>query len=205
MNRWVPQVSALALLCLGCASTSDADRRALETALVDPEIERVARELVRAAELRSDPAPMRVVVLADSTVDVSAGWGRSLTPVEASPLCDEIVDELELVLSPELNLLDADWSQNARPDDTDPLRVAEALGATHVLVAGLTPRARSLRLALRLIETRSHLIVATSQGRLTPEIWTERLERRLLVQALFETAPGAQADDSGSETRTRSG
>ena len=34
---------------------------------------------------------------------------------------------------------------------------------------------------------------------------SERLERRILVQALTETAPAAQADDSGSETRTRSG
>jgi len=34
---------------------------------------------------------------------------------------------------------------------------------------------------------------------------SERLERRLLVQALTETASAAQPDESGSETRTRSG
>ena len=171
----------LALLAYGCASAPEPDRRPRQTPLIDPALERVAHELVRAAELRADPAPMRVVVLAASAPDAAGAATRGAV----DPLVEEIVDELELVLSPELNLLAADWTGDAGAASEDPLSVADSLGATHVLVAALTPQARALRVTLRLIETRSHLIVATAQGRLTSETWTSRAAP---VRPVSETA-----------------
>jgi len=170
MRTHGPIVRALAVLACGCASAPEPADRFVEAPLVDPAIERVAHELVRAAELRSDPAPMRVVVWAETETGVSSA------PPTADPPAEEVVDELELVLSPELNLLAADWS-DVEDAAANPLRVADALGATHVLVAGLTEHGPAWRVTLRLIETRSHLIVATAHGRLSSEAWTARRSR----------------------------
>lgn len=137
-------------------------------------IEQIATTLVSQAEVRVDLSATRITV---EPIFSSSEPGRlkrtefSMDSMEsakrAERLSDALREELSLALSRHMNVIDVRLSADAT-DKEDGGPTAPVTAASHVLVGDYVGRGETILLTVRLVDSRTKLIVATARGEVLP-------------------------------------
>lgn len=152
------------VLVAGCASSPQ-----VYTPPPDPAPEAlraVTEELLDAAALRTDLHAVRLWPAEVTSPDPTT-IGRPSAFAHVDRLALELRRELVLVLAGRVHVVDPELDRVGRIEhepELDEERAVTELGVTHVLRASYAERGDDVELVLRLVDVRSHVIVAIARG-----------------------------------------